>query len=212
MKRAASRSAKAWAESNGISSAETVPPVKGYKKPYARTATEVAARTLILHGVAAVAFDVDSKRVVKWLRDQELWDAATPKERRFLQAKKRTARQKNEARWQCECEWALLWTIRKVKSLGLPTDTCDTGRLVDKIMPPLGADVARFIAAARLRPPAELLAEDDRIYNLHCCARVDQRKHKPWPDDLNYAVLYYRHYAFDWLNGHADWDDVTCDT
>jgi hypothetical protein len=206
------RNAKAWAESHGIDSRDTVPPVKGYKERYARTAAEVAARTVILHGVAAVGFEVDSPRVVNWLRDQNLWNQVTPKERKFLQSKRRTARQKTEARWRCESEWALLWAIRKVKALGLPTRTCDTARLVDSIMPSLGADVARFIKTARLRPPSALLAEEDRVYNLHCYARLDQRMNIELPADLNYSVLYERHYAFDWLDGHADWDDVTCDT
>jgi hypothetical protein len=63
-----------------------------------------------------------------------------------------------------------------------------------------------------LRPPSALLAEEDRVYNLHCYARLDQRMNIELPADLNYSVLYERHYAFDWLDGHADWDDVTCDT
>jgi hypothetical protein len=31
------------------------------------------------------------------------------------------------------------------------------------------------------------------------------------PEDLNWSVLYERRYAFEWLDGLEDWDEVTCD-
>jgi len=117
----------------------------------------------------------------------------------------------SRARWRQEAQWALLWTISKVESLGLPTKTCDPQRLVDEIMPPLGSSVESYIRSAVVRSPSELLAEEDRIYDLHCyarpafCAGV-------LPDDLIYEVLYQRHYAFEWLDGKDGWDNVCVDT
>jgi len=57
-----------------------------------------------------------------------------------------------------------------------------------------------------------LLAEDDRTYNLWCYANTARRNHKHLPHDLNWNVLYERRYAFEWLDGMQDWDDVTCDS
>jgi hypothetical protein len=57
-----------------------------------------------------------------------------------------------------------------------------------------------------------LLAEDDRTYNLWCHANLALRRGEPLPSDLNYRVLYERRYAFEWLDGLEDWDDVTCDS
>jgi hypothetical protein len=123
----------------------------------------------------------------------------------------RTDKQRSDARWRQEAQWALLWAIRKVAALGLPTKTCDTGLLVDEIMPALGDSIDSLVRSAMLRPPAELLGEDDRTYNLHCYARVAFRD-GTMPEDLVYAVLFQRHYAFEWLSGDDDWDDVTTDT
>jgi hypothetical protein len=54
------------------------------------------------------------------------------------------------------------------------------------------------------------LAEDDRTYNLWCYAQKAHRK-GALPADLNWGVLYERRYAFEWLDGVEDWDEVTCD-
>ncbi len=78
-------------------------------------------------------------------------------------------------------------------------------------MPALGDSIESFLLSAELRSPGELLAEDDRIYNLHCYARQAIRQGE-MPEDLIYDVLFQRHYAFEWLNGDDDWDDVCTDT
>jgi hypothetical protein len=83
--------------------------------------------------------------------------------------------------------------------------------LCHEIIPPLGSDIREFLASAELRPPGLLLAEDDRTYNLWCYALGARRKGEPLPADLNWGVLYERRYAFEWLDGMQDWDDVTCD-
>jgi hypothetical protein len=83
--------------------------------------------------------------------------------------------------------------------------------LVDEIIPPLGSDIEEFLASAELRSPGVLLAEDDRTYDLWCCVAKARRRGEPLPADLNWWVLYERRYAFEWLDGVQEWDDVTCD-
>jgi len=202
---------KEWASSHGLCVADNVPPVDKYDEPHSRTAAAVASRTIVLHCVAAVGYGVDSKSVIDWLKDQSLWDMVSPNEKTFLCSEDPSDKQRSDARWRQEAQWALLWAIRKVAALGLPTKTCDTGLLVDEIMPALGDSIDLFVRSAMLRPPAELLGEDDRTYNLHCYARVAFRD-GTMPEDLVYAVLFQRHYAFEWLSGDDDWDDVTTDT
>jgi hypothetical protein len=202
---------KEWAASHGLCVEDTVPPVNDYNEPYKRTADEIANRTIILQCVAAVGYGVGPNPVMKWLRDQNLLEEVSPKERVFLSAENPSDNERIAARWRQECQWALLWTIQKIESLGLPTRYCDTARLVDDIMPALGEPIDRFVASAKLRPPSELLAEDDRVYNLHCYARQAYRANT-MPEDLIYGVLFQRHYAFEWLNGDDDWDDVRTDT
>lgn len=200
-----------WAAGHGICVDDDVPPVENYDRPYGRTAAEIAARTIILHCVAAAGHGVDSEDIIEWLQDESLWDEVSPNEKAFLADENRSEDNITEARWREEAQWALLWAIGHVESLGLPTKTCDTARLVDEIMPGLGDPVDSFLRSAKLRPPAELLSEDDRIYDLHCYARQAYRK-GTMPDDLVYDVLFQRHYAFEWIRGDEDWDDVRTDT
>lgn len=208
-------STKEWAAAHGICVDETVPPVNAADEVASRTADEIALRTIVLHAVAAVGYGVDSQAVVQWLQDQSfhdqcLWDYASPQEQAFLSADLSTVEAKIQARWRQEAQWTLLWTIQKVPAIGLPTKNCDTGRLVDEIMPALGESIDVFVGSAKLRSNGELLAEEDRIYNLHCYARQAMRDGQ-LPDDLMYGVLYQRHYAFEWLSGD-EWDDVCLDT
>ena len=59
-------------------------------------------------------------------------------------------------------------------------------------------------------PTRVLLAEDDRTYNLWCYAQP-ARRNGTLPAHLNWGVLYERRYAFEWLCGNENWDDVACD-
>ena len=106
----------------------------------------------------------------------------------------------------------MLWVIGKVESLGLPTQQCDTRKLIDEIIPELGSDIEPFLSSAELRWPSLLLAEEDRHYDLWCRYHQDRRKHRRLiPKDLEVSVLYQRQYAFGWLHGIEAWDDVECD-
>ena len=202
-----------WARSHGISTAPTPPVVGDYNEPCPLTASEVGTRAVVLQGVVAVAAGVEPGPVVDWFREQGIWEAASPREGEFLL--RPASVRGNELlslRWRQEAEWALLWVVGKVQALGLPTRQCDTRRLVDEIIPPLGADIGPFLKSAELRPPGVLLAEDDRHYNLWC-RWFQTRRHGEHllPADLVFDALYQRQYAFEWLHGTEPWDDVQCD-
>jgi hypothetical protein len=204
-------STEAWAEAHGISREPSLPPVEEYNDKYARSARDIAVRAIILQGIAAVAHEVAPGPVVDWFHDQRIWTAVSPKEQAFLETVNPPKKLTTQFSWRQEAEWTLLWMIGKVDSLGLPTVTCDTRRLVDEIIPALGSEIETFIASSELRSPGSLLAEDDRQYNLWCYWHSD-REGNLLPDDLNWDVLYERRYAFEWLDGMQDWDDVTCDS
>jgi hypothetical protein len=201
---------KVCAKSLGISVEASPPIVVDYSEPYARSAREIAIRSVILQGVVAVACEVDPEPIIEWFRDQKIWHSVTPKEKSFLKNRSLTTEHRNDFAWHQEAEWTLLWAISKVESLGLPTRECDTRRLVNEIIPALSSDITDFVTSARLRQPGALLAEDDRTYDLWCYAQKARRK-RELPNDLNWMVLYERRYAFEWLEGSQDWDDVTCD-
>ncbi len=204
-------STKDWAAANGICIDERAPAVHGSNGSHSRTGSEVAARAIILHCVAAVGYGVDAPHVAEWLTSEGLWSSVSPKEQVLLSGGPVSERDRNAACWRQESEWTLLWAIGKVESLGLPTRTCDTRRLVDEIMPALGDSTAEFISTAELRSPGELLGEDDRAYTLHCLA-IPAHRTKSLPDDLLSPVLFERCYAFEWIGDTCGWDDVTVDT
>jgi uncharacterized protein DUF4272 len=203
---------KEWAESLDVCSLEDVPAIADYSEKSARTSREIAIRSLILQGVVAVAADVDPAPIVDWFKEQEIWQFVSRAERQFLEGGKVNEATLRRYQWHQEAEWTLLWTIQKVESLGLPTRQCDTRRMVDEIITPLGDPIDDFVETAFLRAPGELLAEDDRTYNLWCYLNQAKRLRKPVPSDLNEQVLYERRYAFEWLEGFQEWDDVTCDS
>jgi Domain of unknown function (DUF4272) len=203
-------STEIWAKSLGLSVEATPPAVDDYSKRSPRSSRQIAARALILQGVVAVASEVDPELIMDWFHDQRLWRSVSPEEKAFLKRPSPAKEQCNKFGWNQEAEWTLLWVIGKVESLGLPTRECDTRRLVDEIMPPLGSEIADFLATAKVREPGVLLAEDDRTYNMWCSAQK-ARRNGELPADLNWSVLYERRYAFEWLDGMQDWDDVTCD-
>ncbi|VTS07570.1 DUF4272 domain-containing protein [Tuwongella immobilis] len=202
-----------WARSHDISTAPTPPAVEGYNEPCAFTARQIATRAVILQGIVAVASDIDPEPVAEWFQDQGVWESVSPNERALLADPSAVGWDATHGfRWRQEAEWTLLWTVGKVEALGLPVRRCDTRRLVDEIIPPLGADIEPFLASAELRPPGVLLAEDDRHYDLWCRYFQTRREgdHR-LPSDLEVSVLYQRQYAFEWLHGIEAWDDVQCD-
>ena len=204
---------KLWAESLRISSDTDLQPIADYSKPYPRSAREVAVRSLILHGVAAAAYEVNEEPIIRWFEHQGIWDSVTPCERKFLMSSTKAKSEQIKFQWKQEAEWTLLWMIGKVPSLALPTHFCDTRLLADEIIPPLGDDVDEFIENATLRHPGALLAEDDRTYDLWCNALACRRRNEGLPNDLKLGVLFERRYAFEWVAGHSHghWDDITCD-
>ncbi|MGD9159683.1 MAG: DUF4272 domain-containing protein [Desulfobacteraceae bacterium] len=199
---------KEWAESLNIDTQDILPPSEDIIESYCRTASEVAVRTIILHSIVAVASGIDRERVTGWLQDQNLWEQISPRERSLLQSPRRFKEDRSGAQWLQEAQWALLWTIQRVKGLGLPTKTCNSVKLVDEIMPVLGGDdIDQFISSAEFRPASEISAESDRTGRLYYYARQAADKEE-MPEDLIYSVLYNRYYAFRWLISYDSWDDV----
>ncbi len=91
-------STKQWAAAHGVCVEDTVPAVDDYNEPHERTADEAAMRTIILHGVAAVGYEVDRQPVIDWLKDQDLWDQVSPWERAFLGDQHPSDKQRSDAR------------------------------------------------------------------------------------------------------------------
>lgn len=103
--------------------------------------------------MAAAAYEVEAQPIIEWFRTESIWDSVTPRERAFLEGSQHTESERIQFQWKQEAQWALLWMIHRVESLGLPTRYCDTRRLVDEIIPRLSDDLQTFISQSQLRSP-----------------------------------------------------------
>lgn len=197
---------KEWAEALGIGTEDILAPVEDYNEACKRTAEEIAVRTIILHAIAAAGDRIDRPALVKWLEEQNLWGNASPREQTFLLSPRIFRENLSENLWVLEAEWALLWTIQKVESLGLPVKTCDAHKIINEIMPALGDETAEFISSVQLRSASGIRAEEERIDRIYHAYQNEEEGKSP--EDLIYAVLLQRQYAFKWLNSEDDWDNV----
>lgn len=172
----------------------------------------VASRSIVLYGMSAVGFGAKSEMAVSWLKDQSLWDFASPNEKIFLTVENPSQQQIVEASWRVESLWTLLWSMGRIDSLEFPTTTCDVNKVQD-LMPVPDSDCENFLASSRLRSLHEVLDQVDLIYRIHWAVRDAQLTGQTIPGSINPSVVYERHYALNWLVCYADqWDDVTTDT
>jgi hypothetical protein len=106
----------------------------------------------------------------------------------------------------------MLWALRKVEKLSLPTSECNV-EMLRSVLPKLGQSTHAFISSASLRSLSEILDATDLIYRIHWAVRDSQLNRQSIPAQLNPDVVIERHYALNWLTFYAeDWDDVTTDT
>lgn len=137
----------------------------------------------------------------------------SPNERAYLGDPDSTEQTQIQFAWQYENLWVMEWALGLTDDLFWPTRICDvpgTVRLLKGCQ-----TMEELLAAARLRPRAELLEQADLIYRLHW-ACVDARvMGMPAPQGLEEGVVMERHRALFWLAGCDEmcpWDDVDLST
>ena len=178
-----------------------------------RTAGEIARRAIVLHCVIAAAYDVSRENLIAWLKEEDLWEAASPAEQRFLTTATPPKQDTINAKWRAEAQVALLWAIGKIPSLGSLSESCDTGPLVDAI-PAFFTPTKEFIETAVLRDEATIHEEYENVYDAHWKTRDAIRRKVPIPDDVKPSIVQERHHGFNWLTGYCgqEWDEISTDT
>ena len=196
----------------GVPVNPTLPRVESETEASLREPKEVAKRAIALYALISVAHQADPEGAVSWLKDEDLWEAVTPKEKVFLGSENPSQEEIIDATWRAESLCTLLWALGKIEKSKLPTQLCDT-ELVQQIMSPVESSCAAFVTDATLRSTSEILDEMDLIYRIDW-AIVDARlNNKEPPGGFDPGVVYERHYALNWLTRYSDdWDDVTTDT
>lgn len=178
-----------------------------------RTAAEIARRALVLNSVIVAAYGWDRDDLITWLKDEGLWDEATPKEKLFLSTPKPDAQQLINFSWRSEAQVALLWAIQTLPNLGSLAEEVDTVPLVDAI-PGIFEPTREFIESASLREPDVIMREREKVRYAHWQVRDASLRKLPVPNGINPGIVQERHHGFNWVIGYCgdEWDDVTADT
>jgi hypothetical protein len=176
-----------------------------------RTKEEVARRAMALLVVASKGEGLRQEVLARVVDDYGVEPDFSSEEAAFVGNPTPSDHDRIQFTWRFEAACTLLWALGYVDELEKPVETCDVERAVAVLM---DRSRERFIAEAKLRPPAEILDQADLIYRYHW-AVVDARLDgKPVPAGLDPDVVMERHHALNWLIGYMDqeWDDVSTDT
>lgn len=179
-----------------------------------RSAEDVAYRALILFCITGLAAGADRSEIATWLSEHDLWGKLAPSEAGFIDTPSPTHQQLINASWLSERLVMIIWALGKLRELPAPDEQCDLSVFQDLLPPFADVGVHEFIATARLRSPAELIAMADETMGLHWEARDAQINGHPTARDVDLEIIQERHHAINWVIGYGalDWDDVTTDT
>jgi len=179
-----------------------------------RSADEVAYRALVLFCITGLAAGADRSEITAWISEHSLWEKLAPSEVGFVDTPNPTRQQMINASWLSERLIMIAWALGTLDQLPAPDEQCDISIFQD-ILPPFAAvSVQEFIASARLRSSAELVAMADEVMRLHWEARDARIKGRPAAPSVDLEIIQERHHAINWVIGYnaLDWDEVTTDT
>ena len=170
------------------------------------SADDVARRLLVLGYLIGASYSASPKEVKALVETYNLWHALSRSEKKLLNQKTFSDRDKINASWLSECAEVLAWGLQLTD-----IDHFHKSRETYAENLPIKADPTSFIDSSETRPYDEIYAQADLIFRLHWFAKQAHYDQKPCP--LNWEVLQERHRAINWLVGEEpDWDEVTTDT
>lgn len=185
-----------------------------YPPDEVRSPQEIARRALALFGVWGIAIGASRDDVLEWLEDNDLREALSPDELKFVDSQHPSSELKNDFSWHAERLIVLLWALNLVESLPDAGKKCDTS-VFERCLPPFSdQSEAEFISNAVTRSEDELWDEAKRTLNLHWQARDAELHDREPKDSVDIDVVQERHHAINWVTGYCglDWDEVTTDT
>lgn len=179
-----------------------------------RSAEEIARRALALFSVVGLALGAERPAILAWLSENDLWDELAPSEKAFIETPAPSRKQVMNASWLSERLIMLLWALGAVERLPAANEQCDTAVFRGLLPPFAPISVSGFVAAARLRPDAELIAMADATLSLHWEARHARLNGSTPRMPVDMEVIQERHHAINWVIGYdgLPWDEVTTDT
>lgn len=197
--------------SDSIPVNEYLPVIETTTEVRPRTKDEVVTRALALTIVAEKGATKDHELALRMLKDFNIANGLTPRERAFINNSKPSERDSIQFSWRYESFGVLLWSLGFLPRLDKPTVPFEAPKLA-RILIDLGAQ--GFRRKASLRPIAQILDEADLIYRYHWALTDARINGRPAPGQLNGSVVYERHYALNWLVRYMnqEWDNISTDT
>jgi hypothetical protein len=176
-----------------------------------RTPQEIAKRALVLTYLNYISEEPnDREEVIKFLKEQELWDSVSNDEKDLF-SKELSDREHINISWRSEAIWLLLWVIKKVDTLDLPTEEVSISQILE-LLPEFMTDTKDFVQSATIKSVSEILDLSDLTYRLHWATRHTELNNLETLD-INSSIIQERHYAINWVTYYEDnWDDITTDT
>lgn len=178
-----------------------------------RSVSEVADRTLAMHGMVQLAFNAPKEVVRTWLAQNGVLSALSHRERDILASDGDLEEQeRTDLYWYIEALWALAWVGAFIPNLR-PTEP--VGNNLAALLPDIRVNESEtnFRSAFRLRPVDSLFSMLDLYYRSHWYAR-DGQLNGYATEPFSLDVIMERRKALEWVSDSTieDWDDTPADT
>jgi hypothetical protein len=197
----------------GIPYLPSLPYIESDEETRLRSAEEIGIRIACLFGLVGTAFHTDDKVFADYLREHELWNHLTAKERFFLVEGPSDLKRARNLSWRCEAMVVLMWSVHLFETLPLPREQTETKEIVNRF-PGVEESPWPWIRKLSTRNKAEILDASDLIYRLHWATRQAGIEKKPPPGGINPDMVQEWHHAINWVTRYdnQEWDDVATDT
>lgn len=174
-----------------------------------RSAADIAKRILILAYLCTSIESDDKENIITFLKTENLWAHVSLREQALFNKEVLNDAEARSISWRVECIYALMWAIRKIDDLGLPTE--ETSGIVN-LIPEYMEPSEEFINEAVIRSTTEILNAADLIYRIHWAVRQAGIQNTE-VQNINSDVVPEWHQAINWITFYEDnWDDITTDT
>ena len=179
---------------------------------------ESGCRMMILYALAYTASQMDKReKVVKWLKEENLWTHVSPNEKEFCEGKVTDEQKIIDFSWEGEGAYILAWALNIIKETPTPTEQVSEEQLdiFTKAVPSLGASLAGFLSNLSYRDTAEIY--DENIFHELATAYFRDLLFNGNEDktDIDRGVSFIRHRTLNWLRRFSDindWDETDTST
>lgn len=194
-----------YLKSMGITVNKNLPLIENISEVKPRSAKDVASRICAISYVIGMAYDADKNKLIKYLKDYNLWSYVSHNEQSLLKNKDISEQEIIDIEWLTECSQALAWCLGLVEMDHFKDYDED---LPDKI--PIKKDPTEFINNSKLRSIEEIQSQSDLLYRMHWYTKHIKFYQK---SKLNQSIIVERRKAIDWVYGtEENWDEVPLDT